>query len=392
MGLINFIWDEVSDNVLQETADGHTVEYSCEPTHLGGILSQRRSGTTYTYHYDGLGSTRQLTDYSGATTDAYAYDAWGVTLSQSGATTNSFRFCGQYGYYTDATSAGIYVRARQYVPTVSRWMSAEPVLSSADYIYASNTPAQLIDPSGLIPVAPLTVTVGDRDHICCSCGGFYVQWDFTLPRTHWPRGERELLVVQRICIRTIVTECRILGCECKTLIPYRRECCHYEYLGVRGRVAGDVTPWNDQHASPEWSNTGCGSIGHTLVTGDVRVFAPLYRSADGTVTDIKSEIDARRNGWKGPGFSKCGSGYGVGPPALVGLGVHNDDEPKWWYSKAIVARADTVTYSEWDCCPGDKDEVYFRASGLPLTESKCIVDPAKECDQLALGTAPLPSM
>jgi hypothetical protein len=44
--------------------------------------------TTSYYHYDGLGSTRQLTDSQENVTDTYTYDAWGESVAQEGTTPN----------------------------------------------------------------------------------------------------------------------------------------------------------------------------------------------------------------------------------------------------------------------------------------------------------------
>ncbi len=39
------------------------------------LLNQNRDGTTSFFHYDGLGSTRSLSDSSGNLTDTYNYEA-----------------------------------------------------------------------------------------------------------------------------------------------------------------------------------------------------------------------------------------------------------------------------------------------------------------------------
>ena len=45
--------------------------------HGDDLISQSRAGTTSYYHYDGLGSTRALSNDTGGTTDTYTYDAFG---------------------------------------------------------------------------------------------------------------------------------------------------------------------------------------------------------------------------------------------------------------------------------------------------------------------------
>jgi hypothetical protein len=55
MAVINFIWDEVSDNVLLETDDNDavTTAHVNRPEQFGELLSQDRSGAKSFFHYDG---------------------------------------------------------------------------------------------------------------------------------------------------------------------------------------------------------------------------------------------------------------------------------------------------------------------------------------------------
>jgi len=59
------------------------------------LLSQTRNGTTSIYHYDGLGSTRSLSDSTGVITDTYAYQAFGEVLAQTGTKINDYLFAGE---------------------------------------------------------------------------------------------------------------------------------------------------------------------------------------------------------------------------------------------------------------------------------------------------------
>ena len=60
-GTTNFVWDE--ENVLQEANQSEItqVTYTLEPLVYGNLISQNRAGTPSYYHFDGLGSTEQLT-------------------------------------------------------------------------------------------------------------------------------------------------------------------------------------------------------------------------------------------------------------------------------------------------------------------------------------------
>jgi hypothetical protein len=72
---INYLWDEVSDNVIAEYESGvASAVYTQEPGLYGNLISQRRSGVSHFYHFDVRGDTRNLTDASENVTDSKAYD------------------------------------------------------------------------------------------------------------------------------------------------------------------------------------------------------------------------------------------------------------------------------------------------------------------------------
>ena len=78
----------------------------------------------------------------------------GATRSPAADTTvNPFRWVGRYGYYQDASTGLVYVRARMYQPTVARWCSVDPIkhLDGLNtFRFAKNRPNKTIDPSGLM--------------------------------------------------------------------------------------------------------------------------------------------------------------------------------------------------------------------------------------------------
>ncbi|MCX7397485.1 MAG: DUF3238 domain-containing protein [Planctomycetales bacterium] len=146
-----YVWDELSDNVIEEYEDGVlSASYTHEPGLYGNLLSQNRNGVTSYYHYDGRGDTVALTDDSGDVTDTKEYDAWGNVIASTGSTVTPYLFVGRQGYRTG--SEGIYVRARLYQPKTMRWSSPDPVvpwISSKQYTYSSGCAVACIDPSGL---------------------------------------------------------------------------------------------------------------------------------------------------------------------------------------------------------------------------------------------------
>ena len=141
-----FVWDPVSDCVISELDGNNAVQavYTNEPQQYGGVLSQRRGAATSTLHADALGTTCALTSNTQTTTDTYLYDAWGNLITSSGTTVNPFRWVGRYGYYQDASTGLVYVRARMYQPTVARWCSVDPIqrrfVRRNQYSYASQSP------------------------------------------------------------------------------------------------------------------------------------------------------------------------------------------------------------------------------------------------------------
>ena len=135
--------------VLSESINGVTDVWY----HFGDdLISQSRGADTHYFHTDGLGSTRVLTDANGATSDRYAYSAFGEVLNQQGVTDNSYLYTGeQYDENLDQ----YYLRARYYDQDAGRftqmdsWMgrSAEPTTLNK-YVYGNADPANVTDPTG----------------------------------------------------------------------------------------------------------------------------------------------------------------------------------------------------------------------------------------------------
>jgi RHS repeat-associated protein len=107
------------------------------------------------YHSDGLGSTRLLTNGTGAVTDTYSYDAYGNLIARVGGSNNPYLFAGEQ---RDVETGLDYLRARYYDPLVGRFVSADAYegtlndpMSLHDYQYAHANPTNLVDPSGYTP-------------------------------------------------------------------------------------------------------------------------------------------------------------------------------------------------------------------------------------------------
>lgn len=127
-----------------------TASYSATaPAYLGGILvALRATATTMYFHRDQLGSTRAITDDSGAVRFTTSYDAYGNLLQPSGRPPTPLLYAGQY---QDVESGLYYLRARYYDPATAQFMSPDPLASETrePYSYAGNDPLNAIDPLGL---------------------------------------------------------------------------------------------------------------------------------------------------------------------------------------------------------------------------------------------------
>jgi len=140
--------------VLVETDSGGTVT-AYYIYGLGLISRINSTGNAQYYHFDSRGSTVALTDATGQTTDAYAYDPFGVPRGTNGFTDNRFRYLGRHGVVDEENGLN-YVRARYYSARRGRFITKDPTTgkdgdsqSLNRYIYALNNPVRLIDISGL---------------------------------------------------------------------------------------------------------------------------------------------------------------------------------------------------------------------------------------------------
>ena len=146
--------------VLEEIV-GDVVQKSYTYGHK--LISQNQASGLSFYGYDGHSSVRQLTNVVGAVTDAYAYDAFGNLISQSGATLNVYLYAGEQ---IDGDTGVYYLQARYLHSSTARFFVAdedpgiqfEPA-SLHKYLYANNDPINRRDPSGQFTLTDALVTV-----------------------------------------------------------------------------------------------------------------------------------------------------------------------------------------------------------------------------------------
>ena len=161
----NFIWDVNRElpQVVREENGAHAIyrRYFYGIGRLWMSTLEDNSNAFY-FHYDPLGSVRDITDQGGATQWTYDYEPFGATRMQTGSTpSNLMKFAGEY---EDPT--GLYhLRARAYDPGSGRFTASDPLdlalaLAANDsdgsaYAYVLARPTVYVDPSGKTLAAPI---------------------------------------------------------------------------------------------------------------------------------------------------------------------------------------------------------------------------------------------
>jgi len=163
-GVTYFIYD--GPNVIMEL-DGNgnsTAQYTYGPQ---GLVSERRSGTSYYTGNDHLGTVWNMVtlDSSETVVSTYTYTAFGNTTAND-TIGNPFRYVGALGYYQDFSDSGLMLLgARYYDSSLGRFMTVDPIKHGRNwYGYVDDRPSKMVDPKGLEP--------GNEDdcqsrQICC---------------------------------------------------------------------------------------------------------------------------------------------------------------------------------------------------------------------------------
>jgi hypothetical protein len=103
------------------------------------------TATSRTYHFDHQGTTQCLTDGTGAVTDRFASDAWGVQVKRTGTSLNRHWYVGNWGYYRQLDIQSIYIRRRSYDWNRGRYLGRAHVGLGGAYVYAHNRPSSRYD-------------------------------------------------------------------------------------------------------------------------------------------------------------------------------------------------------------------------------------------------------
>ncbi|MFJ4030156.1 RHS repeat-associated core domain-containing protein [Paenarthrobacter sp. NPDC089989] len=154
----SYTWDTTQTVPLMLTDGAISYIYDASGNPVEHIDS---NGTVSYYHRDQYGSTRLLTDSTGATIATFTFDANGKPTTKTGSGDTVLRWNGQI---QDTDTGLYYLRARYYDPTTAQFLSADPLASITRdiYTYAKNNPLNLSDPLGLFPgtaalAGPMTV-------------------------------------------------------------------------------------------------------------------------------------------------------------------------------------------------------------------------------------------
>ncbi len=121
------------------------------PSYFGPLLHEwRASGSLSRFPlYDLTGSVRELVDASGAVTDTYTLDAFGLKLSSTGTTPNPYQYDGAWGYRAESTNLQ-QVGYRWYWPELGRFIQQDPIGDGMNwYMCVGNNPVVWVDPTGL---------------------------------------------------------------------------------------------------------------------------------------------------------------------------------------------------------------------------------------------------
>ena len=120
------------------------------------------NGATHTFHADGHGSTRDLTNGQATIVKVYNYDAYGNALGFDPAQAlTSYLYSGEM---FDARIGQQYLRARWYDATTGRFNRLDPFFGNTNdpqslhkYLYVHGDPVNGVDPTGLAFIDDLSL-------------------------------------------------------------------------------------------------------------------------------------------------------------------------------------------------------------------------------------------
>ena len=113
-------------------------------------ISEINGGGSRFYLADAQGNSRGLLDGGQGNTDGYNWDAFGNSVSRSGANPTAYAWNEGAGYQSDADSGLKLLGHRYYDSRTGRFISQDPTGAGGNwYAYCGNSPMNQADPSGL---------------------------------------------------------------------------------------------------------------------------------------------------------------------------------------------------------------------------------------------------
>jgi RHS repeat-associated protein len=120
-------------------------------TVAGRVLAQNKGGVYTRLVHDPLGSVIGTSTSAGVVSNRTTYWPYGEVRTGGVSAVTPFGFCGGWGYYTDS-SGSLYVRARYYRPSLTRWQIVDPLWPyEMVYAYSMCAPPHTVDSSGMSP-------------------------------------------------------------------------------------------------------------------------------------------------------------------------------------------------------------------------------------------------
>jgi RHS repeat-associated protein len=162
IGNVGFVYDGVGTR-LKKLSGGQTTKYvggdyeiAPDGTVTKYLVGGKQVGTSFfVHHRDHLGSIQAVTDNLGAEVRRQKHKPFGDQHYASGSHLESKGWIGEREEETEL----LYLNARFFDPDVGRFVSPDSIVGLGQrlnrYSYASNSPTNLVDSSGLCPEYPL---------------------------------------------------------------------------------------------------------------------------------------------------------------------------------------------------------------------------------------------
>ncbi len=313
--------------VVLETdlANSLQIRYTNFENNWCGLISQSFVGESSFFGFDSQRSVRALVSFSGSTSDAYSYTAFGVTIDSGSGTVNYNRFLAGYGFRSDSKWM-LYAPAGYYQVLSGQWLgTAFPShgLGWEPRVLLSNSPAPPTS-APTVEVIPKFESVWNKGHLCGDAS-FRIKWDLKVtPKSAKVSG----WLVQHIKRSADVHECKpCIPCKDAPVKASREQSLHKEIWEAWEVKNGKFV----QSASDQFSFTeeGLGTCGSKGIVGYARFISdpsdPAYVKFPPWIKDTDP-----------------------GHPEQVGiLPVLLPPGPPNWSDKDTAMHQVTV---DWNCC------------------------------------------